>query len=90
VADPSEVNDDGDVLVAAAGVTPHVRVDADYLHAVEPGGIIDEDSLAFGQNTVVGGVLRDPESLQQRGPGSAHLTGVTPTTTTRGQWAARA
>jgi hypothetical protein len=35
-ADPGEVDDHGDVLVATAGVSPHVLIDADRGDAVEP------------------------------------------------------
>jgi len=58
-----EVDDDRDVLVAAAGVPPDVLVDADHPHPVEAGGVVDQDPPAFGQDGVVGGVPRDPESL---------------------------
>jgi len=37
--------------------------------AVEPLVVIDEDPLAFGQNGVVGGVPRDPETLSDTGHG---------------------
>jgi len=35
-ADRGQVDDDNDVLVAAAGVPPHVLIDAHDLHSVEP------------------------------------------------------
>lgn len=59
-----EVDDHGDVLVAAAGVTPYVLVDTDHAHAVEAAGLVGEEPLAFGQDSVVGGVPRDPEPLR--------------------------
>jgi hypothetical protein len=69
VANRGEVDDHGDVLVAAAGVTPYVFIDADHGHAVEPGGVVDQDPLAFGQDSVVGGVPGDGESLGDPGDG---------------------
>ena len=44
-------------------VPPDVLVDADHPHPVEAGGVVDQDPPAFGQDGVVGGVPRDPESL---------------------------
>jgi hypothetical protein len=67
LADSGQVDDHGDVLVATPGVAPHVLVDADYAHAVEPGGVVDEDALAFGQDRIVGGVPGDPVSLGDPG-----------------------
>jgi hypothetical protein len=58
-----------DVLVAASGVAPHVLVDADGLHTVEPAGIIDQDPLALGQDRVVGGTPRHPETFGDPGDG---------------------
>ena len=63
VADAGQVDDHGDVLVAVASVPPHVFVDPDDLHAVEPAGIVDQDALAFGKDRVVGGVPRDRQPL---------------------------
>jgi hypothetical protein len=63
VADAGEVDDHGDVPVAAPSVPPHMLVHADRGDAVEPGGVLDQDPLALGQDRVVGGVPRDPESL---------------------------
>jgi hypothetical protein len=39
VADRGQVDDHGDVLVALAGVPPHVLIDADHRDAVEPGRV---------------------------------------------------
>src|SRR5699024_8116727 len=61
--DGSQVDDDGHVLVPAAGVAPHVLIDPDDLHVVESVLVIDEDPLALGEHGVVGGVPRDAESL---------------------------
>ena len=66
---PVQVDDDGDVLVAAAGVAPDVLIDADDLHAVEPGRVVDQDPLAFGQDRRVGGVPRHPEPFGDAGDG---------------------
>jgi hypothetical protein len=64
-----EVDDGGDVLVALADVTPRVFIDADHRRAVEPGGGVDQDSLPFGQDRVVGGIPRDAESFGDAGDG---------------------
>jgi hypothetical protein len=58
-----EVDDHGDVLVPAAGVAPHVLIDPDDLHTVQPAGIVDQHPSALGQDRVVGGVPRDAEPL---------------------------
>ena len=42
VADRGEVDDDGDVFVATPGVPPDVLIDAQDLHAIEPGGVVGE------------------------------------------------
>ena len=67
VADRGEVDDHGDVLVAASGVAPHVLVDPDDLDPVEAVLVVDENPLALGQDRVVGGVPRNPESLGDPG-----------------------
>jgi len=46
--DRGEVDDDGDVLVAAAGVPPHVLIDPDHGDGLEPGGVVDEHAASFG------------------------------------------
>ena len=69
VADRGEVDDHGDVLVAAAGVPPDVLIDADHGDAVEPVRVVDQDPLALGQDRVVGGVPRHPEPLGDPGDG---------------------
>ena len=51
-----EVDDDGDVLVAAPGVAPYVLVHADHGNAIEAGRVIDQQALALSQNRVVGGM----------------------------------
>src|SRR3954453_10698368 len=62
-----QVDDHGDVLVAAVGVSPHVLGDPDDRHAVEPAGVVDQEALAFGQDGVVGGVPGTPEALGDAG-----------------------
>ena len=69
VTDRGEVDDHGDVLVAAPGVAPDVLIDAEDLHAVEPGRIVDQGSLALGQHGVVGGVPPDAETFGDAGDG---------------------
>ncbi len=51
------------------GVTPHVFVHADSGDAVEPGGVLDQDPLALGQDRVVGGVPGNPEPFGDPGHG---------------------
>ena len=41
-------------------VVRHVLIDAYHPHAVEAGGIVDQDPAALGQDCVVGGVPRNP------------------------------
>jgi hypothetical protein len=67
VADRGEVDDHGDVPVAAAGVPPTVLIDADHVHVVVPVRVVDEYALAFSKYGVVGGVPRDPEALGDTG-----------------------
>ena len=69
VTDAGEVDDHGDVLVAPAGVAPHVLIDPDDLHPLEPAGVVDEDPLALGEDGVVGGVPGDPQALGDPGDG---------------------
>lgn len=56
-----EVDDHGDVLVAAPGVAPEVLVNTDHADGVEAGWVIDQQLLALGQDGVVGGVPGNPE-----------------------------
>ncbi|AFP37839.1 hypothetical protein MSMEI_1366 [Mycolicibacterium smegmatis MC2 155] len=62
-----EIDDDGDVLVAAASVPPHVLIDADHRDAIEPGRIGDEHPLTFGEHGVVGSVPRHRKRLGDPG-----------------------
>ena len=50
-------------------MAPDVLIDANDLHALEPRGVVDQQPIAFGQDRVVGGVPRDPESLGDTGDG---------------------
>ena len=67
IADRREVDDDGDVLVALAGVPPDVLIDADHLHPVKACGVADQDPSALGEDGVVGGVPGDPQGLGDAG-----------------------
>ena len=69
VTDRGQVDDHGDVLVAAPGVPPDVLIDADDGDAVEPVWVVDQSSLAFGEDGVVGGVPRDSEPVGDPGHG---------------------
>jgi len=62
-ADPGQVDDHGDVLVASPGVAPDVLVDTDRGDTAETAGVVDQHPLALGQDRVVGGVPRHPETL---------------------------
>jgi len=67
VPDSGQVDDDRDVLVALAGVTPDVLIDPEHPDPVEAGGVGDQDPPALGQDGVVGGVPRDPEGFGDTG-----------------------
>jgi len=67
LADRGEVDDDGDVPVSAAGVPPHVLIDPDHGDGLEPAGVLDQDTLALGQDSVVGGLPRDCQALGDAG-----------------------
>ncbi len=67
VTDRGQVDDHGDVLVAAPGVAPDVFIDADHGDAVEPGRIVDQGALAFGEDGIVGGVPGDSEPVGDPG-----------------------
>jgi hypothetical protein len=69
VADRGEVDDHGDVLVAEAGVSPHVLVEPHGGDAVEPVRIVDQHPLALGEHGVVGGVPRHRQRLGDPGHG---------------------
>ena len=44
-------------------MTPHVLIDTDDFHAVEPGRVSDQHASTFGEDRVVRGVPRDCESF---------------------------
>ena len=58
-----QVDDHGDVLVAAPGVAPHVLIDPDRGDTVIAVLAFDQRPSAFSQDGVVGGAPRDPEGL---------------------------
>lgn len=55
IADGRHVQDNGDVPVLVRGVAPHVFIHAADAHTVEPSWIIDQQPLAFTQDSGVGG-----------------------------------
>jgi hypothetical protein len=67
--DRGEVDDDGDVGVAATGVPSDVLIDPDHPDPVEPGGVLDEHTAPLRQHRGVGGVPRDGEALGDAGDG---------------------
>lgn len=69
VADRGEVEDRGDVLIAAAGVTPDLLVNADDFDAVYAVGVVDQDASALVEHGVVGGVPRHRQGLREAGDG---------------------
>ena len=58
VADRRQVDDHRHVLVPTAGVSPHVLIDPEDVHVLEPVRVVDQDPVAFGQDRVVGSVPR--------------------------------
>jgi hypothetical protein len=50
-------------------VAPDVLIHLDHLHSVEPVDIVDQDTLALGQDRVVRGVPRHSESFGDPGDG---------------------
>ena len=66
---PGEVDDDGDVLVTAAGVPPHVLIHPDHADAVEALLILDQDSAPLVEDRGVRGVPRHPEPFGNTGHG---------------------
>ena len=63
VTDGRQVQDDGDVFVSVGGVAPHVFINANDTHAVEPSWIIDQQTLAFTQDGGVVGIPGHAEGL---------------------------
>jgi len=64
-----EVDDHGHVLVAQSRVPPDMLVDTDRGDPVEPGGVVDESPLAFGEDRGVRGMPRHPEACRGAGDG---------------------
>ena len=56
LADGSKVDDDGDVLVTAPGVPPDVFVDTNDADPVEPGRVVDQQSMSLREDRGVRGV----------------------------------
>ena len=52
-------------------MTPHMLINTDHLHRVEPGRVLDQDPLAFGEDGGVGGVPRHAQALSD--PGHAQV-----------------
>ena len=71
VTDRGEVDDHGDVLVAAPGVPPHVLIHPDGGDTVETLRVSDRDPPAVGQDRVIGGVPRHGQRLGD--PGDAQV-----------------
>ena len=51
-----EVDDDGDVRVAAPGVAKDLLIDPDDLHPIQACRVVDQHPSALSQHSVVGGV----------------------------------
>lgn len=64
-----EVDDHGHVLVAEPGVTPDMLVDTDRGHPIEPGGVVDQSPLAFGEDGGVRGAPGHSETGGDAGHG---------------------
>ena len=88
-ADRGEVDDHGDVLVPAAGVTPHVLIRPD--HIVESAGFVGQQPVSFGQEGIVGGVSGNtmPSSDAVHGQVVVHERFRRPSQRARGQARAR-
>jgi hypothetical protein len=69
VADAGQVDDHRDVLVALAGVTPHVLIDTEHGYAVEATRVLHQDPFAVGEDRVVRGVPRHRERFGDPGDG---------------------
>jgi hypothetical protein len=87
VTDRGQVDDHGDVLVAAPGVPPDVLIDADDGDAVEAVRVVDQGTLAFGEDSVVRSVPRHPEPVGDPGHGEVlhHQAFQRPPQTSAGQ-----
>ena len=56
VADRGQVDDHSHALLAGTGVTLYMLVDSDDCHVVETAGLVDEQPLALGEDSVVSSV----------------------------------
>ena len=63
VAHGGEVHDDRDVLVLGAGMQPDMLINAQHFDSLEPGRVINEQALAFGQHCFVGAIPGDAQSF---------------------------
>ena len=66
----SQVQNDGDVPVPIRGVSLHVFIHADGAHVFKPSWIIDQQTLAFTQDSGVGGSSRTHPGPGRRAPPS--------------------
>lgn len=62
IADRGEIDDDCDELAAERRMPPHMLIDPENPHAVEPAGNIDQELLAGGEDHGVDGVPRRAEA----------------------------
>ena len=62
-ADRGQVDDDGHLRVAAAGVAHDVFIHPDHRDTLEATHVIDEDTAPFSQDRAVRGVPRHPETF---------------------------
>lgn len=69
LADGSEVDDDGDVLVTVPGVPPYVFVDTNEADPVEPGRVVDQQSMSLREDRGVRGVPGHGEFACDHGHG---------------------
>ena len=65
---------EGDVLVAAAGVSPDVLIDTDDRNAVEAPGVLDQDPTSLGPDHFVGRVPRQSQRLGDPGDAQVQLS----------------
>jgi hypothetical protein len=67
VTDRCQIDDDGDVLVPAAGVAPNMLINTNDLHPIEAVRVIDQHTPTLGQNGVVRGIPRHAQALGNPG-----------------------
>ncbi|MDQ0733780.1 hypothetical protein QFZ50_000243 [Arthrobacter agilis] len=64
IADRSQVNDEHHVSVAAAGMPPCMLIHPDHGHPVEPVRVVDQPTLALGQDRTVRRMPGHPETCR--------------------------